>query len=66
MMLPRPGTADGRAGLDAILAAPDRALIASDFDGTLAPIVADPAAATAAPGAADALASNEKEKKKKK
>jgi trehalose 6-phosphate phosphatase len=52
----RAGTAEGQAGLDAILADPARALIASDFDGTLSPIVADPAAAAAAPGAADALA----------
>ena len=38
------------------MADPARALIAADFDGTLSPIVADPAAARAAPGAADALA----------
>lgn len=56
MTLPRAGTTEGQAGLDAILADPARALIASDFDGTLSPIVADPAAAYAAPGAADALA----------
>ena len=53
--LPRAATAEGQAGLDAILAGPDRALIATDFDGTLAPIVADPADAAAAPGAAAAL-----------
>ena len=35
---------------------PARALLATDYDGTLAPIVADPAAAVAAPGAAAALA----------
>jgi trehalose 6-phosphate phosphatase len=52
----RAGTAEGQAGLDAILADPERALIASDFDGTLSPIVTDPAAAFAAPGAANALA----------
>jgi trehalose 6-phosphate phosphatase len=52
----RAGTAEGQAGLDAVLADPARALIASDFDGTLSPIVADPAAATAQPGAAEALA----------
>uniref|UniRef100_UPI002613A96B trehalose-phosphatase n=1 Tax=Trebonia sp. TaxID=2767075 RepID=UPI002613A96B len=56
MTLPRAGTAEGQAGLAAILAGPARALIAADFDGTLSPIVADPAAAWAAPGAADALA----------
>jgi len=54
--LPRAGTAEGRAGLDAIAADPAHALIACDFDGTLSPIVADPAAAFAAPGAANALA----------
>ena len=49
-------TAEGQAGLDAIVADPAHALIASDFDGTLSPIVPDPAAARAAPGAAAALA----------
>jgi trehalose 6-phosphate phosphatase len=49
-------TAEGQAGLDAILADPARALIACDFDGTLSPIVADPASARAAPGASAALA----------
>jgi trehalose 6-phosphate phosphatase len=52
----RAATAEGQAGLDAVVADPARALIASDFDGTLSPIVAVPAAARAAPGAADALA----------
>lgn len=56
MTLPRAGTADGLAGLNAITADPAHALIASDFDGTLSPIVADPASAFAAPGAANALA----------
>lgn len=55
MTLPRAGTEQGQAGLDAILADPAHALIASDFDGTLSPIVADPALASAAPGVADAL-----------
>jgi trehalose 6-phosphate phosphatase len=54
--LPRPGTAEGQAGLDALLTRPGRALIATDFDGTLAPIVADPRAARALPGAVPALA----------
>jgi trehalose 6-phosphate phosphatase len=36
-------------------AATDRLLVASDFDGTLAPIVNDPASARALPGAAAAL-----------
>jgi trehalose 6-phosphate phosphatase len=52
----RAATAEGQAGLDAVVADPARALIATDFDGTLSPIVTDPAAARAAPGAADALA----------
>jgi trehalose 6-phosphate phosphatase len=53
--VPSSVTAEGRKGLDALLADPARALIASDFDGTLAPIVPDPADARAYPGAADAL-----------
>ena len=54
--LPRPATPGGRAGLDAILTTPASALVAADFDGTLSPIVADPAAARAHPGAVPALA----------
>lgn len=54
--IPRAATAGGQAGLDAIVADPAHALIATDFDGTLAPIVADPAAVVASPGAAGALA----------
>jgi trehalose 6-phosphate phosphatase len=50
-----PTTADGRAGLAALLASPERALIALDFDGTLAPIVADPTQARALPAAVAAL-----------
>jgi trehalose 6-phosphate phosphatase len=53
--LPRPVTADGRAGLDALLAAPASALVGSDFDGTLAPIVPEPGAAYAQPNAIAAL-----------
>jgi trehalose 6-phosphate phosphatase len=53
--LPRPRTPEGRAGLAALLADPRRALIGTDFDGTLAPIVPDPAAARALPGAVPAL-----------
>jgi trehalose 6-phosphate phosphatase len=53
--LPVPHTAAGRDGLAAMLRDPGRALIALDFDGTLSPIAADPAAARAHPGAAGAL-----------
>lgn len=54
--LPEPRTPEGRAGLAALLADPGRALIALDYDGTLSPIVTDPAAAAAHPDAAAALA----------
>ncbi|KJS56841.1 trehalose phosphatase [Streptomyces rubellomurinus subsp. indigoferus] len=50
-----PATEAGRDGVRAILAAPGDAVIALDFDGTLAPIVADPSAARAHPGVLDAL-----------
>ena len=53
--LPRPTTAAGRAGLAALLADPARALIALDFDGTLAPIVEDPTQARATAAAAAAV-----------
>ena len=49
--VPVPVTAEGRAGLAALLAAPRRALIGLDFDGTLAPIVPDPAQARVLPAA---------------
>lgn len=48
-------TADGAEGLTAIREDPKRAVIAFDFDGTLSPIVDDPEAARAHPGAASAL-----------
>ena len=48
-------TPEGQAGLDALVADPARSLIGTDFDGTLAPIVADPRAARALPGAVPAL-----------
>ncbi|MDO0913885.1 trehalose-phosphatase [Streptomyces sp. DT2A-34] len=53
--LPTPTTQPGRAGLAAILARPERALIALDFDGTLAPIVPDPEQARPHPDALPAL-----------
>ncbi|GHH85882.1 trehalose 6-phosphate phosphatase [Streptomyces sulfonofaciens] len=54
--LPTPATPLGRDGLAALLARPGEAVIALDFDGTLAPIVADPEQARAHPGAVPALA----------
>ncbi len=53
--LPVPATAEGRAGLAALITDPERALIAVDFDGTLAPIIDDPAAARATPDATRSL-----------
>ncbi|MFJ9677861.1 trehalose-phosphatase [Streptomyces sp. NPDC101194] len=53
--LPAPTTPPGREALAAILARPDRAVVALDFDGTLADIVPDPEQARAHPGAVDAL-----------
>lgn len=54
--LPDPVTAAGAAGLAALLAEPARAVVALDYDGTLAPIVDRPEDAVPAPGALDALA----------
>ncbi|MCC3770374.1 trehalose-phosphatase [Streptomyces sp. UNOC14_S4] len=51
-----PRTDAGRRGLAALTAAPEDAVVALDFDGTLAPIVADPEKARAHPGAVPALA----------
>ncbi|RLU86952.1 trehalose-phosphatase [Streptomyces griseocarneus] len=51
-----PRTDAGRRGLAALVAAPEDAVVALDFDGTLAPIVADPEKARAHPGAVPALA----------
>ena len=55
MTLPPPSTPEGRAGLDALLANPGHALVAADYDGTLAPIVARPQDAQPQPGALPAL-----------
>ncbi|MEU0455199.1 trehalose-phosphatase, partial [Streptomyces sp. NPDC006129] len=54
--LPTPATRAGQEGLDALLAGPGKAVIGLDFDGTLAPIVADPERARAHPEAVPALA----------
>jgi len=53
--VPTPATDEGRAGLAALLAEPGRALLGVDFDGTLSPIVADPAQARAHPEVVDLL-----------
>ncbi len=52
---PEGPTPEGRAGLDALLADPRHALVAADFDGTLAPIVARPHDARAHPDAVPVL-----------
>ena len=48
--IPEGTTPEGAAGLAAIAADPCHALIALDFDGTLAPIVSEPSAAHVARG----------------
>ena len=55
MDVPEPTTQVGRAGLREILASPATAVIAVDFDGTLAPIVIRPEDARPAEGAVEAL-----------
>ena len=53
--LPTPQTPEGAAALAAVIAEPNRALVAVDYDGTLAPIVDRPEDAIAHPGAVAAL-----------
>jgi trehalose 6-phosphate phosphatase len=55
VLLPEGATPEGAAGLAAIVADPGRALIALDFDGTLAPIVSEPSAARPHPDVPPAL-----------
>ncbi len=55
MRLPDPTTEPGRIGLAALIAQPARSVVAVDFDGTLAPIVDNPADARAHPDAVAAL-----------
>jgi trehalose 6-phosphate phosphatase len=56
MSTPVLATTAGREGWEAIVADPAGAVIASDFDGTLSPLVEDPSRSRAADGALDALA----------
>ncbi len=55
MSLPEPSTARGTSALQALLSQPSRALIALDYDGTLAPVVDRPEDAVPEPGALDAV-----------
>jgi trehalose 6-phosphate phosphatase len=52
---PTPRTQAGGAGIAALITEPRRALVAVDYDGTLAPIVSRPTDAVPAPGAVEAL-----------
>lgn len=56
MSTPVLGTDAGRNGWEAIAADPAGAVIATDFDGVLAPLVADPSRSRPVEGALDALA----------
>src|SRR4029450_5813841 len=49
-------TEPGRDGWESIVADPATALVVTDFDGTLSPLVDDPAASRPVDGALDALA----------
>ena len=55
MSLPEPQSATAAEVLEAIVSSPSSTLIATDFDGTLAPIVDDPEQAYADPNAVAAL-----------
>jgi trehalose 6-phosphate phosphatase len=55
VILPRPRTLAGAVGLQVLLADPADAVVAVDFDGTLAPIVERPEDARPAPGATEVL-----------
>lgn len=55
MSLPEPLTSAGAEALEAVLRSPSETLIATDFDGTLAPIVDDPEEAYADPNAVAAF-----------
>ena len=55
MSLPESPSATGAVALEAIMSAPSETLVATDFDGTLAPIVEDPEQAYADPNAVAAL-----------
>ena len=55
MTLPDPTTGAGRMALRHLVASPGSALLVTDYDGTLAPIVLDPREAYAAAGAVEAL-----------
>jgi len=56
VILPRPRTLAGAVGLQVLLSDPADAVVAVDFDGTLAPIVARPEDARPAPGTVEVLA----------
>jgi trehalose 6-phosphate phosphatase len=56
MPTPVLATASGREGWEAIVAEPATAVVVTDFDGVLSPLVDDPAASRPADGALDALA----------
>src|SRR3954468_16270141 len=55
MTMPEPATDSGRAALRHVVGHPASALLVTDYDGTLAPIVLDPAQAYPTPGAVEVL-----------